>query len=494
MAYVALSNSKELAFMTENNLINELSIRFGFIGAGQKGNKEADLMASYTYSDGSPCYPTLAVNFSKGDMQHLKNIPVNDQVHFEGFKGAARTPSLVVEAFDPAANPEADELRQQLADAMVRKFMKNDELLVDHIIISAGGGGGFGTGFISVALNLLENDFFPVPVSFLISLPSDDLTEKSNALVLINEIDNFRQLQDELFSAGEIDEKPLGSIILTDNKRMINTFTKRKGDIYETDKVVNWKEAGNHVVLSAIHEVNIIPANFGSDNTTYDPSDLAKLFQNGGGYLSIHKSSIKYDKKINTSLITNSMKGAINNGYFSCDHFYDSASMYGVFILRSESDPLFKDISTELDINSTIKQFNSTAEGKFGDPIWYGDEMVLYSIFSGMIMPERIQQLNIEYTEGKALQEEARKQEVQLDLSAAIDNVQKNKFNPYKKSSTKKSFGSATKGFGSSSAFSRAKEEASVEVEEVKNPITEEPKTSVLSAFAKRREELKNKK
>lgn len=493
MAYVALSNSKELAFMTENNLINDLSIKFGFIGAGQKGNKEADLMASYTYSDGSPCYPTLAVNFSKGDMQHLKNIPTNDQIHFEGFKGAARTPSLVVEAFDPDVNPGADALREQLADAMARKFMKDEELIVDHIIISAGGGGGFGTGFVSVALNLLENDFFPVPVSFLISLPSDDLTEKANALVLINEIDNFRKVQDVLFSSGEIDEKPLGSIILTDNKRMINTFTKRKGDIYETD-IINWKEAGNHVVLSAIHEVNIIPANFGSDNTTYDPSDLAKLFQNGGGYLSIHKSSIKYDKKINTSIITNSMKGAITNGYFSCDHFYDSASMYGVFILRSDSDPLFKDIGTELEINSTIKQFNNTAEGKFGDPIWYGDEMVMYSIFSGMIMPQRIQQLNSEYNQGKALQEEARKQEVELELSAAIENVQKNKFNPYQKSNAKKGFGSATKGFGGSSAFSRAKEEKAVEVQEVKASIPEKPKAPISSAFAKKREEIRNKK
>jgi len=53
---MGLSNSKVLSFMNENALIDDVSLKFGVIGAGQKGNKDADIFAGYTYANGSQKY------------------------------------------------------------------------------------------------------------------------------------------------------------------------------------------------------------------------------------------------------------------------------------------------------------------------------------------------------------------------------------------------------------------------------------------------------
>jgi tubulin-like protein CetZ len=80
---MSLMNSKELEFMTNSGLIQDVSLRFGVIGAGQKGNKDADIFAGYRFADGTQCYPTLAINFAQADMIHLKNIPEKDRIHFD---------------------------------------------------------------------------------------------------------------------------------------------------------------------------------------------------------------------------------------------------------------------------------------------------------------------------------------------------------------------------------------------------------------------------
>jgi len=445
---MGLSNSKELAFMNENALITDVAIRFGFIGAGQKGNKDADIFAAYTYADGSPIYPSLAINFSKTDMLHLKNISEEDRIHFDGFKGAARTPSLVVEAFDPEVSEKAEEYRAQLIDAMERKFSN-----VDHLIISAGGGGGFGTGFISLCLGLIKEQFFPVPVTLLVSIPIDDPTEMSNAILLLSEINEFIKLQDEIFGPGQ--EKPLGSVITTDNKKLLQDFTSKKDNRMFNGQTVSWKDESNDAIISTIHECNVIPANFGSDNVTYDPSDFVKLIQLSGGFLSIHKASLKlpFDNEDLKVRMINSIK----LGYFHCDHNYDTASMYGGFVLRPSSAANFKDVKTELTIKKVITDFSSTAQGKFGDPIWSENYAVIYTMFAGMIMPNRVVELTKEYDIILEKQRKVQSKEIEVDIAGAMESVKSSSFNPYQKRSGNK-FGGGSVGLGGGSVFSRKQE------------------------------------
>jgi len=421
---MGLSNSKVLSFMNENALIDDVSLKFGVIGAGQKGNKDADIFAGYTYANGSQIYPTIAVNFSKTDMMHLKNIPEDDRIYFKGFKGAARTPSVVVETFDPEINPDAHILRNQLAEVMERKFGH-----VEHLIICAGAGGGFGTGFISLVLSLIKENFFPVPITLLLSLPFDDPTEMSNAILLMSEINEFIKLQDELFGPGDI--KPLASVILTDNKKLFNDFSNKKDHRIHNDSLISWKDLGNDAIISTIHEVNVIPANFGSDNITYDPSDFVKLFQLSGKFLSIHKANIKPPYDVEDLKVL--MKNSIMRGYFACDHNYDTATMYGGFVLRPSSATIFKDVKTEQTIKQVIRDFNDTAQGKYGDPIWHESYAVVYTMFAGMIMPNRVVEMTNEYHEILEKQKRIKAKEIEVNIESAMEAVANSSFNPYQK-------------------------------------------------------------
>ncbi|MGV2887621.1 cell division protein FtsZ [Paenibacillus taichungensis] len=451
---MSLSNSKVLTFMNENALINEVSLRFGVIGAGQKGNKDADIFAAYKYPDGKQIYPSLAINFSKTDMIHLKNIDEEDRIHFDGFKGAARTPSLVIEAFDPQANDNAEKYKQQLIEAMERKFSE-----VDHLFICAGAGGGFGTGFVSLALGLIKEQFFPVPVTLLVSSPIDDPTEMTNAILLMSEINDFVKLQEELFDPGDV--KPLGSVIITDNKKLFQDFSGMKENRKNNDTLISWKDAGNDAIISTIHEANVIPANFGSDNVTYDPSDFVKLMQVTGGFLSIHKANLEapYD----ADDLKNKMKNSILRGYFACDHNYDTAKMYGGFVLRPSSASIFKDVKMEQTIRKVISDANSTAQGKYGDPIWNEKYAVVYTMFSGMVMPNRVVELTKEYEAIKEKQNQVKSKEVIVDASSAMESVKQSTFNPYAKRDGNK-FGGGTAGVGGGSVFKR-KQEPSAEEE-----------------------------
>jgi hypothetical protein len=453
--------------MNDNALITDVSLRFGVIGAGQKGNKEADIFAGYTYADGTKIYPSLAINFSKTDMIHLKNIPEEDRIHFDGFKGAARTPSLVVETFDPEINPGAEKLREQLVEAMQRKFEN-----VDHLFICAGAGGGFGTGFISLVLALIKENFFPVPITLLISNPIDDPTEMSNAILLMSEINEFIKLQDELFGPG--DAKPLGSIILTDNKKLFNDFSNKKEHRINNDSLISWKDQGNDAIISTIHEVNVIPANFGSDNVTYDPSDFVKLVQLSGRFLSIHKASIEPPYDVDE--LKAKMKNSITRGYFSCDHNYDTATMYGGFVLRPSSAAIFKDVKTEQAIKQVIHEFNGTAQGKYGDPIWHDNYAVVYTMFAGMIMPNRVVEMTKEYDAILEKQKQVKNKEIEVNIAGAMESVKQSSFNPYQKRGGNR-FGGFGAGSVGGSVFSRKhSDNADKEVASAEETSDTEPK------------------
>ncbi|RRJ54898.1 cell division protein FtsZ [Paenibacillus oralis] len=465
---MGLSNSKVLSFMNENALIKDVSLRFGVIGAGQKGNKDADIFAAYTYADGKQIYPSLAINFSKTDMIHLKHIDEEDRIHFDGFKGAARTPSLVIEAFDPEVNENANKYRQQLIDAMERKFSE-----VDHLFICAGAGGGFGTGFVSLALGLIKEQFFPVPVTLLVSIPIDDPTEMTNAILLMSEINEFIKLQEDHFDPGDV--KPLGSVIITDNKKLFNDFSGKKENRKNNDILISWKDEGNDVIISTIHEANVIPANFGSDNVTYDPSDFVRLMQVTGGFLSIHKASL--EAPFDADDLKNKMKNSIQRGYFACGHNYDTAQMYGGFVLRPSSASIFKDVKMEQTIRKTILESTPAAQGKYGDPIWNEAYAVVYTMFSGMIMPNRVVEMSREYDEIKERQKQIKSKEVNVDISGAMESVKQSTFNPYQRR-TENKFGSRSAGVGGGSVFSRKQEQGAEQesVAALQTPAQEAPK------------------
>lgn len=410
-----LTNSNELEFMYGNHEINNVAIRFGVIGAGQKGNKVADIFAGYKFSDGTPCYPTLALNLSATDMYYLENIAKEDRIHFDGLQGAARTPSVVLETFNPEENKHAEEQMNKLINAISRKFTNDDgELIIDHILFDLGAGGGVGTGFGSLVLQLIRDEFFPVPVSMMISLPDDNPEELNNALLLISEINEFLKVQNNAYTP--IDTKPLSNVILCYNPQMEKIVRQQKGSKEFKDTHMNWQQTSNNYVASLIHEINIIPANFGSNLVSYDASDFQKLFTKYGRFLTIGKARIK---KQDLKELEGAIKKSLENSYLTCKHKFNSAKSFANILLHPSDADFFQDVETTNKISNVLSGYKNIKElsGKTGDPIWNSDYAVNYTIFGGMSLPDIVGELSIKAKDLHEKLDDKFEDEEEIDIS-----------------------------------------------------------------------------
>lgn len=439
-----LYNSNELEIMHEVNEISNVAIRFGVIGAGQKGNKVADIFAGYTFSNGTPCYPTLALNLSHTDMIHLKNIDKKDRIHFDGLQGAARTPSVVIDTFDPERNHNAQDQLAKLYAAIERKFTDSDgNLIIDHLLLDIGAGGGVGTGFGSLFLKLISEGFFPVPVTMMISLPHDNPEELENALLLTNEINEFFK-QQQVYDM--FDKKPLANVILSYNPQMEKIVKSQKGTKDLKNQHMIWQNVANDYVASTLHEINIIPGNFGSDQVTYDPSDLQKLFTISGKFLTIGKARIK---KQDLHSLESSIQKSLNDSYFTCGHKFETAKTFANILLRPTNAGFFQDIETESKINKVLSEYKDIKRlsGKMANPMWDSEHAVNYTIFGGMNLPEIIGQLS---EQAKILNEQMQQQEEEesIDISFLQNNKSSDgSFNPLSQGIQNKFGGSHTSAF-----------------------------------------------
>lgn len=439
-----LYNSNELEIMHEVNEINNVAIRFGVIGAGQKGNKVADIFAGYSFSNGSPCYPTLALNLSYTDMVHLKNIDKQDRIHFDGLQGAARTPAVVLETFDHEVNPYANEQMEKLTEAIQRKFTNSDgELIIDHLLLDIGAGGGVGTGFGSLFLKLISEGFFPVPVTMMVSLPHDNPEELANALLLTNEINEFFKQQQMNYDA--FDKKPLANVILCYNPQMEKIVKSQKGTKELKNQHMIWQNVANDYIASTLHEINIIPGNFGSDQVTYDPSDLQKLFSISGKFLTIGKARIK---KQDLHSLESSIQKSLNDSYFTCGHKFETAKTFANILLRPINAGFYQDIETESKIHKVLGEYKDIKQlsGKMANPMWDSEHAVNYTIFGGMNLPEIIGQLT---EQARILNEQMQYQEEEesIDVSFLQNKQSSNSFNPLSQGVQNKFGGSHTSAF-----------------------------------------------
>ncbi|MRB43625.1 hypothetical protein GH863_33165, partial [Bacillus thuringiensis] len=62
--------------------------------------------------------------------------------------------------------------------------------------------------------------------------------------------------------------------IINDNTKMQRIIETQKGTKDLKNRYLNWKEVANDNVVSTLHEINIIPENYGSPHVTYVPTHL----------------------------------------------------------------------------------------------------------------------------------------------------------------------------------------------------------------------------
>lgn len=231
----------------------DLSYKYGFLGLGLGGTSIAAACADLSAGDNDYPYTALLVNTNKQDLDKVKtaNPKIVKKLIGNG-KGAGRDISIGENIFV--------QHKQDILSLMQTSFKETE-----FIWISAGLGGGSGTGAVIQAIGLcLEMN---KPFGLILTLPrvNERSTVNSNALKRLNKI----------YAAMD----KLGPIIPVDNEKLFAEFMAKNPNASLEDYLA----FSNEYVAKAIHDKNIITANFKVyGSTNFDSSELGKMLRTPG--------------------------------------------------------------------------------------------------------------------------------------------------------------------------------------------------------------------
>lgn len=216
-------------------------IKWGVIGSGQAGSRLAEQFAERGY-------PACCINTAQQDLAHI-NLPDSHKLHMDfGLGGVGKDLNLGAKAIEEYAEEVKDLVSNVFADD------------VDMFIVTAGLGGGTGSGSIIHLVNILKQ--YGLPVLALITLPmsNEGTVTKSNS---IKSLDLLAQAA----TSGS-----LSGLMVIDNARVEMIYA----DVSSVDL---WPVA-NADIVDILHSFNRFSA-LSSGQTSLDPMDFAKIITAG---------------------------------------------------------------------------------------------------------------------------------------------------------------------------------------------------------------------
>lgn len=364
----------------------ELSFKYGFLGLGLGGTSIAAACADST--DGTKDYPytALLVNTNKVDLDKVQtsNPKTMKKLIGDG-KGAGRDLAIGEHIFK--------QNESELSVLMATQFANSD-----FIWIAAGLGGGSGTGSVIRAIGLcleLKKRF-----GLILTLPrtSERSTVNSNALQRLNKI----------YSAMD----KLGPVVIVDNEKLFNEYMSE----HPTASVEEYLQFSNDYVANAIHDKNIVTANFGVyGSTNFDSSELGKMLMTPGALhfarldmtadefkelnnvATMHNQKAKFIEQLRTQI----EKGVLANGFD-----FKKTKRAAISVLAHEGDAknLFNGAMSKqledllLDVAPTATEspvsFHTYSAEQFDADTSKKHPVYFYVILGGLDLPvERIQQM-----------------------------------------------------------------------------------------------------
>lgn len=388
------------------------SHKIGIVGLGQYGGKIANLFAGLKDNSNRSYYDTIAVNSFIGDLKPLGNITDERKYSLIGVEGGCgRKPELAKEALRNKEN-------QEHLLGMISKHIKNN----DMYLVSAGLGGGTGTGTISTMVKVLHSGInIPLqkagqpikPIGAIVTLPrkAEPLAEKKNALMAIKELE------------GLMEQKLLKFVIFVDNEKAYRDFRKEKADnetIFD-----NWMDYSNCAVVTTLHEINIA-TNFSSDRT-FDSQDLKNIFENFEGSMTFGKTKFPSTDINNSKDLIKKVIDTFHEGNVLANGFdLKKSRTAGVMIVRPENDKKITENSLD-DIEEALAE---EMPGALYRPVGYIDwnnprETIIYTIAKVVEMPERAKtELNEEYTKVvESVKEDIKKDRAETGFDDVDDSI-----------------------------------------------------------------------
>lgn len=411
---------------TVQNKVNDtglnISMKFGFLGLGMGGCSIAAECASIRTNQQNLVnpYTAILVNTNLKDFEKIKsrgNAPLN-QVKLNGYEGGAGRDILKGE----------------------KAFQENHELILkqvqthfsdrDFVWITAGLGGGTGTGSIIEAIKLLHANGFKKRFGLILTLPRDN----EGGQVLGNALERLQMIAKAM--------KGLGSILVVDNQKLYNEFVEKPEN--RGKSVEDFLKYCNSYVAETLHEINVVTNSYApyGDNH-FDASEFENLIKTPG-FISL--SRLKFPSTgvdlENDATFASKIRTSIEQGVLSDGYSFTKTERAAVSVIANATTA--KRLFTLPFLNKMDDIMESYAPNASEKPVaTYIDnsskEVSFYMVFSGLGFPKRINAIiekNKAYEEAKKVSENddvmdalasfsrSKKEEEDFDLSSAFGENQ----------------------------------------------------------------------
>lgn len=346
------------------SMSNEVSIRFGVVGAGQGGSRIAEVF-------GTLGYPTCVINTARQDLAYIR-VPEDRKFHMEfGLGGAGKDLAIGEEAYSKYSGPVHDMVNTAFNGG-------ND---IDFILACCGGGGGTGSGAVASLVHDLTGFGLPVGVIYTLPAANEDPVTKANA---VKTLDRLSKL---------VKDGVLSSLFIVDNAKIEKTYPGLSAAAF-------WARA-NMDIANILHQFNRLTAQ-PSRFISLDPMDFAKVLTEGN--CTIYGSS-RIPEYHGADELVNAVANSVKAGLLADEFVISETSMAGV--LFAGSYQVLSNVPQD-DIDYAVYELsNLTGHAGIYKGIYdldtndIGRGLVTYTMLSGLGVPHRrIQALAAESEQG----------------------------------------------------------------------------------------------
>lgn len=331
------------------------SIKFGFVGSGQGG----DRLAETAFQLG---YKAVACNTATQDLDGIK-IPEENKLLLQyGIGGAAKTLSI---------GHEAAELHREELYKLIEDKLGDCQAFV--FAFSLGGGSGAGSSDVLIDILSLFNK--PIIIITVLPMTHEDALTKQNSLETLSKVAKYVQ------------EKKVHNVIVVDNAR-IET-------IYKDVSQLDFYPASNMAIMEILDAYNTYSMK-SSVIKALDSMEFAKILTDGEGlslYGCLNVENYEEDTAIAEAIVENMSSNLLASGFD-----LKQAKYIGVMMIANEK--VWACIPSS-SIDYAMSLINDHAESPLGvyKGIYVSNDIKenvvkVYSFFSGLALPvNRIDEL-----------------------------------------------------------------------------------------------------
>lgn len=356
------------------------SIKIGVVGSGQAGSRLAEAF----YNLG---YDAVAFNTAPQDLEHIQMPEANKFLLVYTLGGAAKDLDIGRQAAEAHKDAINELIHDKLADSQV-------------IMLCLSLGGGSGAGSCETMIDILSAIGKPIIVITVLPMSADDARIKRNALETLSKL------------AKETQNRRIHNLIVVDNAKI--------EAIYSNVSPVSFYGISNKAIVSPIDAFNSLSVK-SSQVKPLDPMEWAKILTDGGGLTVYGEMTVaNYE---DTTCLAEAIVENLNSGLLASD-FDLKQSKYVGYIVVGREHVLNKITNQHLSyaedmLNETCGTPNEIMKGIYIDETVEDDVLKVYSIFSGLGLPDvRVQQLKKDAAEHAA---KVKSKDTERNLNLKLD-------------------------------------------------------------------------